>query len=120
MTQDSTSTTRAAARTYFEAWQERDFERLRTVLDPDVEFTGPMGSAHGLEECIAGLRGMATSIMADVEVRARVVDGADVITWFDLVSPEGTRLPTANWSHVRDGLITRIQATFDPRPLTGD
>jgi hypothetical protein len=25
--------------------------------------------------------------------------------------------PTANWSRVEDGRITRIQVTFDPRPL---
>jgi hypothetical protein len=26
-------------------------------------------------------------------------------------------LPTANWSHVEDGKITSIHATFDPRPM---
>jgi len=113
---NETETTRAAAITYFDAWRERDFDLLRTVLAPDVEFVGVLGTAYGADDCIAGLRGMAESVMTDLVLHARVVDGADAITWFDLVSGDAT-LPTANWSHVEDGLITRIRVTFDPRPL---
>jgi hypothetical protein len=28
-------------------------------------------------------------------------------------------MPTANWSHIEDGKIATIRATFDPRPITG-
>lgn len=114
---DNTETTRTAAATYFDAWRTRDFDRLRTVLSPDVEFVGVMGTASGIDECIAGLEGMARSIMADLDLQARIAEGDDVITWFDLVTVSGDRLPTANWSHVTDGLIDRIRVTFDPRPL---
>jgi ketosteroid isomerase-like protein len=109
--------TRAAARTYFEAWKERDFDRLRSVLAPEVEFVGVLGSASGADECIAGLRGMAESIMTDLTLHARVVDGQDAITWFDLHTATTPPIPTANWSHVEDGSVTRIRVTFDPRPL---
>ena len=112
----ATDQTRHAVTTYFEAWRARDFERLRTVLAPDVSFVGALGRAEGADDCLAGLRGMAESVMTDLVLHARVVDGADAITWFDLVSGDAT-LPTANWSHVEDGLITRIRVTFDPRPL---
>ena len=118
MTEQSVQTdqTRAAVTTYFDAWRERDFDRLRTVLAPDVEFAGVMGTATGIEECVAGLQGMAESIMTDLVLHTRVVEGAEGITWFDLVTAKGS-LPTANWSHVEDGLITEIRVTFDPRPL---
>jgi SnoaL-like protein len=114
---DQTETTRAAATTYFEAWRDRDFDRLRTVLDPDVEFVGVMGTANGADECIVGLRGMAESIMTDVTLDARVVEGPDAMTWFDLHTATTPPIPTVNWSHVENGLITRIRVTFDPRPL---
>ena len=114
---DQTERTRAAATTYFDAWRARDFDRLRTVLAPEVEFVGAMGTAHGIDECIAGLRGMAESIMTDLVLHARVVDGQEVMTWFDLLTATAPPIPTANWSHVEDGLITRIRVTFDPRPL---
>lgn len=116
---DKTEQTRAVATTYFDAWRSRDFDRLRSVLAPDVDFVGAMGTASGVDECIAGLRGMAESIMTDLVLHARVVEASDAMTWFDLVTPRGS-LPTVNWSHVEDGLITRIRVTFDPRPLTSD
>ncbi len=114
---DQTAITRAAATTYFEAWRDRDFDRLRTVLDAGVEFDGVMGTADGADECIAGLQGMAESIMTDLTLDARVVEGPDAMTWFDLHTATTPPIPTVNWSHVENGLITRIRVTFDPRPL---
>jgi hypothetical protein len=117
MTVEQTNATRTAAQTYFESWRARDFGTLRTVLAPEVEFAGVFGTANGIDECVAGLKGMADSIMVDLVLHARVADGNDVITWFDLIAPNIEPIPTANWSHVEDGLITRIRVTFDPRPL---
>ena len=114
-----TEATRTAATTYFDAWRARDFDRLRTVLDPDVRFVGVLGTADGADDCIAGLRGMAESIMTDLVLHARVVEGSDAMTWFDLITATIPPIPTVNWSHVENGLITRIRVTFDPRPLLG-
>jgi hypothetical protein len=114
---NQTDLTRSAATTYFDAWRARDFERLRTVLAPDVDFVGVLGTATGADECIAGLRGMAESIMTDLVLQARVAEGADAMTWFDLITASTPPIPTVNWSHVENGLITRIRVTFDPRPL---
>lgn len=114
---EHTETTRTAVTTYFDAWRERDFDRLRTVLDPEVIFDGGLGTANGAEECLAGLRGMAESIMTDLTLHVRVVEGQDAVTWFDLHTATTPPIPTANWSHVENGLITRIRVTFDPRPL---
>jgi len=74
-------------------------------------------TANNAEECIAGLRGMAEHLMKDIEVHVMAVDGSDVLTWFDLHTGTTDPIPTVNWSHVEDGLITRIRVTFDPRPL---
>jgi hypothetical protein len=50
-------------------------------------------------------------------VQKRFVDGPDVLTWFDLHTSVAPPYPTANWSHVENGKITRIRVAFDPRPL---
>lgn len=113
----STEITRTAVTTYFDAWRSGDFDRLRTVLADDVDFVGVMGTAKGIDECIAGLEGMSKSLMTDLTLHARVVEGQDAITWFDLHTATTDPLPTANWSRVENGLITRIRVTFDPRPL---
>ena len=108
---------RIVAETYFEAWRARDFDRLRAVLAPDVTFRGPLGEADDADACIAGLRAMAEHVMTDIDVKLMLTDGEHVMTWFELHSAGADPAPTVNWSQVRDGLITRIRVTFDPRPL---
>ena len=50
---------------------------------------------------------------------ATFVNGADVLTWFDLhTKVTDDPLPVANRTHVKDGKITAIRVTFDPWPLT--
>jgi limonene-1,2-epoxide hydrolase len=105
------------ARTYFDAWRSRDFDRFRTILADDVSFRGVLGSAEGADECVAGLRGMAERIMTDIDIKVMAVDGSDVLTWFDLHTRTTDPIPTVNWSHGENGRITRIRVTFDPRPL---
>jgi len=109
--------TRRAATIYFDAWRDRDFGLLRTVLAEDVQFSGVFGDAAGVDECIAGLEGMAGSVMDTLRLTWRVVEGNDAMTWFDLVARDGAIVPTVNWSHVEEGLITSIRVVFDPRPL---
>jgi ketosteroid isomerase-like protein len=105
-----------AVETYFSSWQARDFDRLRSVLADDVTFVGPLGRANGADECRQGIEGLSR-IVTDIVVQRRFVAGDDVLTWFDLHTRDAPPCPTANWSHVENGRITRIRVTFDPRPL---
>jgi hypothetical protein len=108
----------ALATSYFQAWKDKDFDTLRSLLADHATFRGPMGSADGAEECMRGLRGMA-GMITDVVIQKMWVDGPDVITWFDLHTSSVPPVPTVNWSHIEDGRIARIRVTFDPRPLLG-
>lgn len=114
-TQDPPTTADVAA-TYFRAWQDKDWSTLRSILDDGVTFDGPLASLEGAEACLQGLKGMS-QIMTGIEIHKVFVDGPDVLTWFDLHTKIADPAPTANWSHVEDGKITRIQVTFDARPL---
>jgi limonene-1,2-epoxide hydrolase len=105
------------AQTYFDAWRSRDFDRLRSILADDVSFRGPLGTTDGADATIAGLRGMTENVMRDIDISLMAVDGSDVLTWYDLHTSTTEPLPTVNWSHVENGLISRIRAVFDPRPL---
>ncbi len=83
----------------------------------DVTFRGPLGTADDAESCLKGRRGMGEMI-SDIVVRQIFTAGEkDVITWFDLYPAEAGPVPTANWSHLEDGKIAEIRATFEPRPL---
>lgn len=106
------------AETYFALWTEGDLDRMRDILAPDVTFRGALGVATGVDECIAGLTGMRT-ILTGIDVKARVADATDVITWFDLHTTEAPPTPTANWQHVENGRIVAINVAFDPRAILG-
>jgi ketosteroid isomerase-like protein len=107
------------AETYFNAWRERDAEQLRSILADDVTFDGPMAKIDNADDAVKGLMGLAAAT-TKLEVRERLADGDDVITWFELTTEDAGPLPTANWSHVEDGKITAIRVAFDPRPLLGN
>jgi hypothetical protein len=108
--------TRQAAETYLDSWRAHDFDRFRTVLADEVTFSGPLAHLSGIDDVTKGMQGLG-QITTDVVVQRMVVDGADVITWFDLHTTVAEPTPVANWSHVEDGKITRIRVTFDPRGL---
>jgi hypothetical protein len=111
-----TDDARTLAATYFRAWKAKDFATLRSILADDVTFRGPLGRADDAETCLRGLKGMG-QIVTDIVIRHTFVDGADVLTWFDLHTSVAPPSPTANWSHVENGKIDRIRVTFDAREL---
>lgn len=115
--EETTAASRRLAATYFEAWRTRDWHSLAATLADDVDFVGVMGSTRGVEESLTGLQAMAEHVMKDLILHARVAEGSDVMTWFDLVTTTGTVVPTANWSHIEHGKISKIRVTFDPSPL---
>jgi hypothetical protein len=107
---------RTIAEAYFECWRARDWTRLRSLLDDDATFRGPLATIEGADALVDGLQGLAR-ITTDIVVHKRFEDGPDVLTWFDLHTSVASPAPTANWTHVEDGKITAIQVTFDAREL---
>jgi ketosteroid isomerase-like protein len=102
--------------TYYASWRDKDFDTLRSVLADDATFRGPLGQAEGGDACVKGIEGLS-EIVTDVVVHKMLADGPDVLTWFELHTTVAPPVPTATWAHVEDGRITRVRATFDPRPL---
>lgn len=107
-----------AAATYFDAWRDRDFARLRSVLADDVDFDGPMGQVKGGDDCLRGLEGLA-QIVTGIDIRKVFAAGADVLTWYDMSTKVTEPVPVANWMHIEDGKINRIRVAFDPRGIAG-
>jgi hypothetical protein len=114
--EDTMDDPRTVAATYFAAWKARDFETFRSILADDVTFRGPLGTADSAEECVTGIEGLS-QIVTEIDVKQVFVEGNDVLTWFDLHTSVAPPCPTANWSHVEHGKVTRIRVTFDPREL---
>jgi ketosteroid isomerase-like protein len=104
------------AATYFDAWQARNFARLRAVLADDVGFDGPFATITGADECVRGIEGMSR-ITTGIDIRKVFVAGNDVLTWFELSTSVAEPVPVANWMHVEDGKITSIEVAFDARGI---
>jgi hypothetical protein len=103
---------------YFDTWNARDFDAFEAQLADDITFAGPLGTATGPAECRRGIEGLAR-FMDRTEVMAMIGDGHDVMTWFELHTPDARPVPVANWAQVENGKIRRVRVTFDPRPLLG-
>jgi hypothetical protein len=105
-----------AAAEYFDAWRDKDFGRLGSVLADDVDFAGPFAAITGADGCLRGLEGMS-KITTGIGIQHVFVDGPEVLTWFELSASVAEPVPVANWMHVRDGKITRIRVAFDARGI---
>ncbi|MFF7995561.1 nuclear transport factor 2 family protein [Kitasatospora xanthocidica] len=112
----TTKNARELAETYFTAWEAGEFDTIRGLLADDVDFVGALGTASGVEEALAGLQGLGR-VLEKIDVKVRVAEGDEVITWFELHTSVAEPTPTVNWMHVEDGKIARIRVTFDPRAL---
>jgi hypothetical protein len=104
------------AATYFSAWKAGDFATFRSVLADNIIFDGPLGHVEGGDACAQALQRMSR-IVTDIAVQKGFIDGPDVLTWLDLHTSVAPPCPTANWSHVENGKITRVRVAIDPRPL---
>jgi len=104
------------ASTYFDAWKVNDFDTMRSLLDDDVTFSGPLAQLEGAENYIEGIKGMSR-ITSDIVIRKVFVDGPDVLTWYDLHTTVADPVPVANWVHVEDARITSLLVAFDARGL---
>jgi hypothetical protein len=101
---------------YFAAWRRGDAEHLTTLLADDVSASGPLATVHGANEHVASLVRSAARFR-DIAVDQMLSDGLHVLSWFRFELLDGSTVRAANRCEVVDGVITRIEVTFDPRPL---
>ena len=104
------------ASAYFDAWKVDDFDAMRSLVDDDVTFAGPLGHRQGAEGYMEGIKGMSR-IKSEIVVQKTFVDGPDVLTWYELYTTVAALVPVANWLHVEDGKITSLRVAFDARGL---
>jgi limonene-1,2-epoxide hydrolase len=104
------------ATAYFEAWKVNDFDTMRSLVDDEITFAGPLARVQGAEDYMEGIKGMSR-ITSDMLIRKTFVDGPDVLTWYELHTTVASPVPVANWLHIEDGKITSLRVAFDAREL---
>jgi hypothetical protein len=114
MTNVSTDAASVVTR-YFAAFGSGDVAAARRLLWDDLSFHGPIDTFNNADDLIKSLSVLAP-IVKGIEHRKILVDGDDVATFYDMLTPMGTS-PIAEWHHVREGKIDSIHVYFDPRPF---
>ena len=104
------------ASAYFDAWKVNDFDTMRSLVDDDIAFIGPLAQLEGAQDYMEGSKGMSR-IKSDIVIRKTFVDGPDVLTWYELYTTVASPVPVANWLHIEDGKITSLRVAFDAREL---
>ncbi|MEW1670847.1 nuclear transport factor 2 family protein [Streptomyces albidoflavus] len=95
-----------------------DADGLRGVLADEVTFEGPVATASGVAECVAGLVEMGKMISGD-QVEVRLADDGNVLTWSTVRAGGGPGRPTVTWLRVDGERITAIRTVFDARGTGG-
>ena len=89
---------------------------MRSLVDDDITFAGPLAKLEGAQDYMEGIKGMSR-IKSDIVIHKTFVDGPDVLTWYELHTTVAPPVPVANWLHIEDGKITSLQVAFDAREL---
>jgi len=108
-------TPRSLVDRYIEAVARFDHEAARACLaDDGFESTGPINSFSSADAHVRQIQ-LATPIVQRIEILKSFAAGNDV-AHFLLVHTqlsEKMSVPVAQWAHVRDGRIDRLQVVFD-------
>jgi hypothetical protein len=102
------------ATTYFDARKVNDLDTMRSLLDDDIAFAGPLAPLQSAQDYMERIKGISR-IKSDIVIHKTFVDGSDVLTWSDLHTTVASPVPVANWLHVEDGKITSLRVAFDAR-----
>ncbi|GAB7075288.1 MULTISPECIES: nuclear transport factor 2 family protein [Streptomyces] len=112
------ASTEQVAERFHAALTAADADGLRGVLADEVTFEGPVATASGVAECVAGLVEMGKMISGD-QVEVRLADGGNVLTWSTVRAGGGPGRPTVTWLRVDGERITAIRTVFDARGTGG-
>ncbi|AGI89213.1 nuclear transport factor 2 family protein [Streptomyces albidoflavus] len=112
------ASTEQVAERFHAALTAADADGLRGVLADEVTFEGPVATASGVAECVAGLVEMGKMISGD-HVEVRLADGGNVLTWSTVRAGGGPGRPTVTWLRVDGERITAIRTVFDARGTGG-
>lgn len=100
---------------YFAAQSARDFEAMRGFLaDQGFYYRSPIAMFDRADEFIQ-YAAVSSGIILDREIRKVFVDGDDICHFmtYRIQISEKLAVEAAQWSHVHEDRIQRIEAIFD-------
>jgi hypothetical protein len=103
---------------YYEAANKRDFDACRRHLADQFVFRGLFRTYQSADEYLGDFKQLL-QITRRLEIKSLVSQGADAVILFELetTAPAAATTLVAEWHHIENGKISRVQSVFDGRPF---
>ena len=103
---------------FYAAVVKKDIAAARSYLNDDLLFVGLFETYHNAEEYIAALTKLL-QVVVRLDVKKIIAEGNDVAVFFELETKAPAEATTlvAEWHHIRNGKISRVESAFDGRPF---
>lgn len=103
---------------YYKAMGNKDVAAMDKLLHPDLRFLGPLADITGKTAYLESLKKFFLPSFTNLTIRAQFGSGNQAMVVFDLDCPAPVGiLRMAVLITFKDGLINRLEAFFDPRPV---
>jgi len=103
----------ARAEEYYKLVGEKNAERIKKFLHPDVEFYGPLATLKGKEAVFEATNNFMNAIKS-LTIRAKFGAGDQAMVVYNVDLPRVSKaFPGASLLNFRDGLIVRIELFYD-------
>lgn len=107
----------AAARNYYHAMIQKNFDTMASYLHPDVLFIGPLAEMTG-KEAVVNAAKVLSQILSKIDIRAQFASNNQIMFSYDFMFPEPIgKLRAAVLMEFTDQLISRIELFYDGRPF---
>ncbi len=99
---------------YFKAFEEGDFDSVRSCLSESFTYTGPTARFDSPDSFLENIWHVG-QILHRIEIRKTFVEGDNVcsILNFHVHLDEPRRVPVVQWAVVAEGTIASIEVFFD-------
>lgn len=99
---------------YFKAFEQRDFDQVRSCLSESFTYTGPTARFDTPDSFLENIWHVG-QILHRIEIRKTFVDSDNVcsILNFHIHLDERYSVPVVQWSVVQQGKISSIEVFFD-------
>lgn len=105
------------AEAYYTEWGKKNIPGMERYLHPDVTVIGPLSELVGKNAVLEALK-QGAMVFKSLSIRAKFGSEDKAMMVFDLNFPEPIgKLRSSSLLNIQNGLISKIELFFDPRPL---
>lgn len=105
------------AESYYKAMLAKDFDKMESYLDKNVEFISPLAKMHGKDEVLSSVKKLS-QVLKDINIRSKFALNNQIMLAYDFIFPEPIGvLRSACLMEFTDKKISKIELFFDARPF---